>query len=52
MSSIPVAAISNQDLDSTLRENQVFSPPAEFSAEAHVKSLEQYEEMLGVDPGS
>src|SRR5579862_5812644 len=45
MSSIPVAAISNQDLDSTLRENRVFPPPAEFSAEAHVKSLEQYEEM-------
>ena len=45
MSSIPVAAISNQDLDSTLRENRVFPPPAEFSAEAHIKSLEEYEEM-------
>ncbi|HEY1896299.1 MAG TPA: acetate--CoA ligase [Terracidiphilus sp.] len=45
MSSIPVAAISNQDLDSILREHRVFPPSPEFSAAAHVKSLEQYEEM-------
>ena len=45
MSSIPVPAVSTQDLDSTLRENRVFPPPAEFSAKAYIKSLEQYEEM-------
>ncbi len=43
MSSIPVVA--TQDLDSTLRENRVFPPPAEFSAKAHVKSLEEYERL-------
>jgi acetyl-CoA synthetase len=32
-------------MDSLLRENRVFPPPAEFSAEAHIKSLEQYEAM-------
>ena len=34
-----------RNLDSTLRENRVFAPPAEFAAKAHVKSLEQYEAM-------
>jgi acetyl-CoA synthetase len=33
------------NLDSSLRENRVFAPPAEFAAKAHVKSLRQYEEM-------
>jgi acetyl-CoA synthetase len=33
------------NLDSSLRENRVFAPPAEFAAKAHVKSLGQYEEM-------
>jgi acetyl-CoA synthetase len=33
------------NLDSSLRENRVFAPPAEFAAKAHVKSLEQYETM-------
>jgi acetyl-CoA synthetase len=33
------------NLDSSLRENRVFAPPAEFAAKAHVKSPEQYEEM-------
>ena len=33
------------NLDSSLRENRVFAPPAEFAAKAHVKSLAQYEEM-------
>ena len=32
-------------MDSLLRENRVFPPPAEFLAEAHIKSLEQYEAM-------
>ena len=43
MSSVPVGSITNQDLDSTLRENRVFPPPAEFSAKAYIKSLEEYE---------
>ena len=33
----------SQDIDSTLRENRVFPPPAEFSAKAHIKSLAEYE---------
>ncbi|WP_348269228.1 acetate--CoA ligase [Edaphobacter paludis] len=33
------------NLDSSLRENRVFAPPAEFAAKAYVKSLEQYEAM-------
>jgi acetyl-CoA synthetase len=45
MSSAPVPPVANQDLDSILRENRVFPPPAEFSARAQVKSLEQYEAM-------
>lgn len=44
MSSIPAVG-SNQDLDSTLRENRVFPPPEEFSAKAHIKSLEEYESL-------
>ena len=27
------------NLDSSLRENRVFPPPAEFAANAHIKSL-------------
>ncbi len=30
----------SQNLDSILRENRVFAPPAEFAAKAHMKSLE------------
>ncbi|MFP5234971.1 MAG: acetate--CoA ligase [Acidobacteriota bacterium] len=45
MSSSPSAAAQNQDLDSTLRESRVFPPPAEFSASAYVKSLEEYETL-------
>jgi acetyl-CoA synthetase len=45
MSSSPVTPVSNQDINSTLRENRVFPPPAEFSAKAHIKSLEEYEEL-------
>jgi acetyl-CoA synthetase len=42
-----VLAMSEEstNLDSSLRENRVFPPPAEFSAKAHIKSLEQYETM-------
>jgi acetyl-CoA synthetase len=32
-------------VESLLRENRVFPPPAEFAAKAHVGSLEQYEAM-------
>jgi hypothetical protein len=42
---LDVPAIANQDIDSTLRENRVFPPPPEFSAKAHIKSLEEYEAL-------
>jgi acetyl-CoA synthetase len=45
MTTVPASAAANLDIDSTLRENRVFPPPAEFSAKAHIKSLEQYETM-------
>ncbi len=45
MSSLPVSAVANRDIDSTLRENRVFPPPPEFSAKAHIKSLEEYEAL-------
>jgi acetyl-CoA synthetase len=45
MSSVPLPALANQDIDSTLRENRVFPPPAEFSAKAHIKSLAEYEAL-------
>jgi acetyl-CoA synthetase len=45
MPSLPVSSIAQQNLDSTLRENRVFPPPAEFSAKAHIKSLEEYETL-------
>jgi acetyl-CoA synthetase len=32
-------------MESLLRENRVFPPPAEFAAKAHIKSLEEYEVM-------
>ena len=45
MSSLPVSPAVNQDIDSTLREDRVFPPPPEFSAKAHIKSLEEYEAL-------
>jgi acetyl-CoA synthetase len=45
MTTVPASAAANPDIDSTLRENRVFPPPAEFSAKAHIRSLEQYEAM-------
>ena len=45
MSSLPVSVPQNRDIDSTLRENRVFPPPPEFSAKAHIKSLEEYEAL-------
>ena len=44
-SEISSPAAVNQDLQSTLREDRVFPPPAEFAAKAHVKSLEEYEAL-------
>ncbi|MGH9597807.1 MAG: AMP-binding protein, partial [Edaphobacter sp.] len=35
----------NTNLDSSLRENRVFAPPAEFAQKALVKSLHEYEAM-------
>ncbi|HMH12841.1 MAG TPA: acetate--CoA ligase [Edaphobacter sp.] len=37
--------VEGQNLDSSLRENRVFAPSAEFAAKAHVKSVEEYEAM-------
>lgn len=34
-----------QNLDSTLREDRVFSPPEDFARHAHIKSLAQYEAL-------
>jgi acetyl-CoA synthetase len=45
MSSVPVPAPANLDIDSTLRENRLFPPPEEFAAKAHIKSLEEYEAL-------
>jgi acetyl-CoA synthetase len=39
------SSAANQDLDSTLRELRVFPPPPEFSQNAHIQSLEQYEAL-------
>jgi acetyl-CoA synthetase len=44
-SSVPSVGLQDQDLDSTLREDRVFPPPPEFSAHAHIKSLEEYEAL-------
>jgi len=35
----------NTNMDSLLRENRVFPPPAEFAANAHIGSLAEYESM-------
>ena len=45
MSSTPAVPAASQSFDSTLRENRLFSPPEEFSAKAHIQSMEQYEEL-------
>ncbi|MEO8735946.1 MAG: acetate--CoA ligase [Edaphobacter sp.] len=39
------SSAEHTNLDSSLRENRVFAPTAEFAAKAYVKSLEQYEAM-------
>ncbi|MBV8115425.1 MAG: acetate--CoA ligase [Silvibacterium sp.] len=42
---------TDQDLDSILREDRVFPPPPEFAARAHIKSLEEYEELYARSVG-
>ncbi len=42
---VPAGAPASQDIDSTLHENRVFTPPAEFSAKAHIGSMEEYEAL-------
>jgi acetyl-CoA synthetase len=36
---------ANTDIDSVLREARVFPPPAEFSAQAHVKSMDEWRKL-------
>ncbi len=36
---------SSSGIESTLQENRVFPPPPEFSATAHVKSMDEYEAL-------
>jgi acetyl-CoA synthetase len=36
---------STTNIESTLNEQRVFPPPAEFSARAHIKSMEEYERL-------
>ncbi|MGE5111058.1 MAG: acetate--CoA ligase [Acidobacteriaceae bacterium] len=38
-------AMSHANIDSVLQETRVFPPPAEFSAQAHIKSLDEYERI-------
>jgi acetyl-CoA synthetase len=38
-------AMSQVNIDSILQESRVFPPPPEFSAKAHIKSLEEYERI-------
>jgi len=33
------------DIESILKEDRVFHPPGEFSAKAHIRSLQQYEDL-------
>ena len=40
-----IASTPSQDIDSSLNERRVFPPPAEFSAKAHIGSIEEYETL-------
>lgn len=40
-----VQGSEHTNMESLLRENRVFNPPAEFAAKAHVKHLAEYESM-------
>ncbi len=37
--------MSDQQMSTVLAENRKFAPPAEFSAQAHIKSMEEYQEL-------
>lgn len=37
--------MSRETIESILQEKRLFSPPAEFAQNAHIQSLEQYEEL-------
>jgi acetyl-CoA synthetase len=37
--------MAHADIESVLKEERVFQPPKEFSAKAHIKSLQQYEQL-------
>ena len=37
--------MSETNIESILQEDRTFTPPAEFSEQAHIKSLEQYKEL-------
>ncbi|HEX8713369.1 MAG TPA: acetate--CoA ligase [Terracidiphilus sp.] len=45
MSSLPVNTAIQQDIDTILRENRVFPPPQEFSQQAHIKSMAEYDAL-------
>ena len=45
MSSLPLSAAGQQDIDTILRENRVFPPSQEFSQQAHIKSMAEYEAL-------
>src|ERR1019366_9796747 len=40
-----VHTLDSTNMESLLRENRVFQPPAEFAAKARIGSVEQYEAM-------
>ena len=37
--------MASTNIDSILQEDRKFEPPAEFSRQAHIKSLEEYERI-------
>ena len=41
----PEMATAIPNLTSSLRESRVFPPPADFAAQAHIGSMEQYREL-------
>mgnify|MGYP001547944886 CR=1 FL=1 len=45
MSTLQGTSTEGTNMESLLRENRVFPPPAEFAAKARIKSLEEYEAM-------
>jgi acetyl-CoA synthetase len=45
MASVPASAAASLDIDSTLREDRVFAPPAGFAAQARIGSLAEYESL-------